>query len=545
MKRKGRIIVVFYAVFIFVTALFIYSKWLSHAYTGDDLQYARDIHQAATGEMLYHPAGGRFYDPQSGGAQTDYYIWDVPINARYILEWPTSILVVKLWQRLGWSGDVIMPILTLRTLVGALGMLLFFLAIQTLCNDTLIAGISSMGLATSHAYWYYSTHLDYTINVTALVCLALYLMALQYRLSNPARSNSAPLVVLAMASFYSLTAGITTLVFALALAFWHPGEKISERIRQFIKLCTVYGVLVAAVIALVIAVWVSPSDLISPDYWKSALYIGRTEYNVDAFNDAIRTVMGFAKAHITHPGWPKSARLFYGPVAVLMSTPFWVLLFRRRQLQPKTRVWAILIVVWLISHSIFNWIYNPSSIKYWPVPRVAWWTIVALTLEHLKLSRQDWYRLAVTSVLIFVALTFFVNLTTKFLPQSDEESNEWLSIAQALRQSEPNALFVSTGHPPVGLPLDFHIIYFARRNVVSTDLASYANGGNEKVVRQIVTSHVERHRSAGGMVYAYGVDTLPLDRRHEFLELLDGQQLKTAWSFPQLMIYEVVPEAGE
>ena len=552
MNEKKRTKPTYYAALISVMVLLVYGVWRPHIYSGDDLRYVRVIEQAVTGEAIYDPVGSVFYDLQSGGPKADSQTTGIPITPRYLFEWPTSFLVVKLWASLGWRGDVIVPIQTLRILVSALGAFFFFLAIQTLCDDTLIASISSIGLSTSYAYWTFGSHLDYTINVTALVCLALYLLVQQYR-SGGSRNNFLLLVVLVAATFYSWTAGITAFVFSLAVASWHPDQRIGAKIKQFVRFCAIYGTLVVVITALVIAVWVSPSNLIGSDYWKSATFAGHVEYNVDVFGDILRAVLTFARGQVVSPG-PGSFRGFHWLITILMSTPLGILLLRRRQLEPKIRAWTILVVVWLVSCGVFVWFWS-LYVKFVTVPLVAWWTMVALTLEHLKLNRRSWYRLATVSVLIFITLTSFVNLTIKVLPQSDEQSNEWLSIARSLRQSEPNALFVSpvyrhpisiaSKYPPAsGHPLGFYIVYFARRNVISAHHV-YLNNGDGQIVRQVVAAHVERHRDAGGQVYVYGIDSLSDDDRRKFLELLDGRQLETAWSFPQLVIYKVIPDSGD
>jgi hypothetical protein len=552
MSERKRIKPAHYAALISVMVLLVYGVWRPHIYSGDDLRYVRVIEQAMTGEAIYDPVGSVFYDLQSGGPQAVSQTTGVPITPRYLFEWPTSFLVAKLWVFFGWRGDVIVPIQTLRILVSALGVFFFFLAIQRLCDDALIASVSSIGLSTSYAYWTFGTHLDYTINMTALVCLALYLLVRQYR-SGSSRNNFLLVVVLVAATFYSWIAGITAFVFSLAVAFWHSDQRTGAKIKQFVQFCAMYGALVVFITALVIIVWVSPSSLIGPDYWKSATFAGHVAYDVDVFNDILRAVLTFARGQVVYPGPPGSFRGFHWLITILMSTPLGILLLRRRQLEPKIRAWTILVVAWLVSCGIFVWFWA-LYVKFVTVPLAAWWTMVALTLEHLKLNRRNWYRLATVSVLIFITLASFVNLTIKVLPQSDERSNEWLSIARSLRQSEPNALFVSPvyRHPisiaskyssASGHPLGFYIVYFARRNVISAHHV-YLNSGDGQIVRQVVATHIERHRDAGGQVYVYGIELLSDDDRRKFLGLLDGRRLETAWSFPQLTIYKVIPDSG-
>jgi len=72
-----------------------------------------------------------------------------------------------------------------------------------------------------------------------------------------------------------------------------------------------------------------------------------------------------------------------------------------------------------------------------------------------------WYRPAMIGVILFGTVGFGINLTTQFLPQSDKQSNPRLAIAESLKMSNPNALFISDGNE-----LDFHLAYFTQRDIV-------------------------------------------------------------------------------
>ncbi len=535
-----------YAAFIIVTVIFVYKTWPQRTYTGDDLQYAMLVEATVTeGEAFYHPAGYYFYDPLTGKVEKDAQVSGIPLTPRYLLEFPTSVAFVKLWRLFGWQDNVLLPMLVLRMLVGVLGAVLFFLAMQLLSNSNLIAAISSIGLATSYTYWIYSTRIDYTINLTALTCLALYLLVLRYKTNTfNAVNNFVIMAVLVVATFYSWIAGLSAFVFAWAIAFWQPNKKMGNRARQFVKLSAVYGILVLLLTVLIISVFDSPQSLISLDYWKSAGKAGRLAYNVNVLDDAWRTVLGFARAQIPYPGEPGSFKGFHYLIFALMSVPLWILFFERRQLSQETKEWTIFMIAWMIPFGAFIWFWLPH-IKYYPMPLMSWWGIVALTLKHIKQNQRKWYSVAIISVLIFIFVTIFVNLTVKFSSPNDKRSHEWRSVALELKNSQPNALFISPKMPPVGHPLSFYIVYFARRNAVSVGHVGFVNREDEQVIRQIVTAHIQQHRAAGGPVYVYGIDSLPQNKRDAFLSLLDGQQLEIAWSFSNLTIYKVIPASGK
>ena len=86
---------------VFAAASVLYGLWPSRLYSSDDLQYALIITRTATGARLYHPGGGWKYVP----AHEDAGEVSAPApNARHILEWPTSLAVVRLWQAMKRAG---------------------------------------------------------------------------------------------------------------------------------------------------------------------------------------------------------------------------------------------------------------------------------------------------------------------------------------------------------------------------------------------------------------------------------------------------------
>lgn len=193
---------------ILVLAAFLLG--ISYNYSGDDLQYAIVIESALSDDIFYHPAGGRAYEPQVDQTARP---GGVPINLRYLFEWPTSIVTAKLWQVLGWNEGVILPIQVLRAIVGTLGILFFFLAVNQLCHHPLIAVLSSIGLAITISYWTYSTHLDQSINMMALISASFYVLVRQHKTGFTERGKFLIAALLALATLYNFTAILTAFVF--------------------------------------------------------------------------------------------------------------------------------------------------------------------------------------------------------------------------------------------------------------------------------------------------------------------------------------------
>ncbi len=92
-----------YAVLIFLGAAVLYRLCLPAEYSGDDLQYTMVIERGAQGDLFYHPAGGQPYISQAEAAALEPVPSPPPLNPRYLLEWPTSVLVARLWGDI-WMG---------------------------------------------------------------------------------------------------------------------------------------------------------------------------------------------------------------------------------------------------------------------------------------------------------------------------------------------------------------------------------------------------------------------------------------------------------
>lgn len=106
------------------------------------------------------------------------------------VEWPTSTLAARIWSLFGWQGSSIVPIQAVRMLVGALGLVFFFLALNRLVNKRWLALLATIGLGVSDAYWIYSTHMDQSINMLTLLCLAFYLFVRQSQTGSTSETNT-------------------------------------------------------------------------------------------------------------------------------------------------------------------------------------------------------------------------------------------------------------------------------------------------------------------------------------------------------------------
>jgi hypothetical protein len=544
---KNRIVIIS-ALFVFIFTTAVYVIWTPYVYSGDDLQQTIVIQQLITGIPYYHPTGGRLYEPGLTESANPA-MQRLPINPRYLLEIPTSALVAKIWDIAGWQGGVITPVITYRSIVGGLGVLCLFLALYTLRGNVVIALIGSLGLALTSSYWTYSTHVDQSINMVALICLAFYVLVRQSKSGMKIGGKIGLAAILVFASFYNFTAVLTTLAFGLAVAFTRPNDTLIGRIKQFISFFVIYGVIAAAIILMAVAILVSPAAITNADYWRSVLFAGKPEYGIELFRDTFRAVLGFAKSQVIYPGVPGSlqaywdsvdngARLlvgvFYGIVLMAMAIPVAVLALGRRHLPSAERWLWVLLPSWFVLHAVFNWFWDPGFIKYWLIPLVVAWIVIALSLDHAHKTMPRAYRFALAGTVAFIVFTVAMNFTTQFLPESRRADNEWLTIAESLSETQPNALFISTGHP-----LDFYIAYFSHRDIISTGLINYDTGDNLETLQSILTEQVSRHLADGGEVYLYSDKPDALEGVTLAMDSSDVE-LELAWEYPNLTIYKAI-----
>jgi hypothetical protein len=255
------------------------------------------IEQAVTGATIYHPSGERPFMPLEAASPSN----SLPTNPRYLLEWPTSVAAVKVARVFGWHGDAIDPVLTTRILFGAAGAVFFFLAIYTLTSDLVVSALVALGLATTSAYWTYSTHLDQSISMVALICASFYVFAGGVRARMSWRRTLVLAVLLALATLYNFTAVLAAGVFTLGVAWLGADRQWRERIVDAVRLGLLYGLCVGIVLPGTIALTASPASLTDSDYWNSATFAGHPEYEVAPARDAVRAALGFAKGQVTYP----------------------------------------------------------------------------------------------------------------------------------------------------------------------------------------------------------------------------------------------------
>lgn len=527
------------AIIVFLLSFALYASFTPRLYTSDDLQYAATIRAAVTGQPVYHPVGGVAFPTRAQDP-------DVPVNVRYAFDWPTSVAAVRVSRSLGWH-DEINAILATRNLMGAIGITFFFMTVLLIARRIAVAALAAAALASSLVYWTYSTHLDESVGMMAFTCVALYFLVRRVVIGRSRFDLLVPLL-LGAASLYNLTAAVTAVPAALAWVLDEAAVPARRRLWSLAEFAFAYiGAAALGVIGALMATG-SGSKIFSAGFWRSSLFVGRPEYGFHPFHDAFDAGASFLRALLSYPpvrdlatlrdyfstastGPRVAVLLYYAVVGVLALAPF-ALLLRHRPWDPSLRRLVGFGAAWFVAALIFAWWWDPTYVKYFVLPVLSWCFLLALALTQ---ALRDGFRSAraVWAVTTTAVLGLFVlNLTTIFLPQRREAANEWLAAAQELRRSLPASLFVSAGRNP----LDFYVVYFANRDVISSGLVRYASGSDAHVARA-VTERVRQHARVGGPIYVYGLGSVGPEERRILLRLLPGAGLSPAWRFRELLIF--------
>lgn len=490
------------ALLIFVVAVVAYGHWRTAAFLGDDLQYAAMVREAVTGEASFHPAGIRYLDPSTGRVVSSVPVpW--PVTPRY----PLDTLSTVGWARVRGSTEPILAIQGFRAVSGALALLFVFLALRRWGVSRSTSVLITTSLAVSRAFWEYSTHVDYSI--TAVTVTAAAIWAGGNWLAQPTK-EAPPLGMFALlvaAALYNVLAVLTgaALLFAAIL-----GSPAPVRRRVASSVGWVGCLLLAVAGAVVLLSYVFRVEVSVP--LLQQLSSGGVEFAAfEPAKDMVRAALGFSKAFLYFPGlsegsvgdvWPTVDPLTrvalvaaHGGVLVLVASVLigaWTL----RERLGERRSLVLALVLSLLLHGVFNWLWAPSYAKFWTLPLTTWWLAAAILLDSIE---QRWARAASSLVILaFGAALGLINFVGHFRPAADPARQPLLQVARQLAESPPSALYLSVGHP-----VDFYIVYFARRNVVAPKLVKYnAAVSGSSDLASIIDRHVLIHRLAGGPVFA-------------------------------------------
>lgn len=492
-------------IFLGLVVIFIYVTTLTYWHSGDDIQWTMTVESSVTGEPVLHPASANTIITPPTTPQQQI------TQVRYFLELPTFARIYRASRIMRWSDNAVRPIQLTHAIFGAIGVIFFFLALALFVPRTW-SFIISLGLAFSYAWWYYSTHLDYTIISHSLSCIFLYLLA---SLCYSQSSGKFQWQVLALGFVNALTilylvTGLLLIPVILVVLHLHYDKKKDRSNSIFLYLSS----MLLAIVFFGSIIWIT--DVGWPhswtNIWRNLTYSGAFAHEF-ALSDAPKSLYGFAKALVTYPtlGHQAPRELFassslldrasflawYAVEMVIAVSPFIILTKLFRQLD-RHKNFAIGLGVWFFIQGPFAIYWEPSYIKWWTGALVPWWGLIGILLVVTKARLSFLDKTLSIALCTVVVILFGVNFFSDFLPNSRPDSNRWLQITNMLGNSTgPNDLFVSSGN----LPLDFYLPYFARRHTLSYGMINISKGraAANKDISEAILVTLER----GNRVFVY------------------------------------------
>lgn len=507
------------ALLLAIAVSFIYLAFPSRFYNGDALQVMLDVERDVKLTAFYHPSGSVLYEP--GYLENPVQPGQL-INLRYFLDYPTVNLISHIWIALGLpSESLIMPVLIYRAVMGGVSVFFTALFMFRLRPVRWIAIVVALGVGLSATHWTYATDLYQSITLVALVAAAAYGLAVQARKPVPQEPVGLILIgcILAFATLHNILGVLAVAAFGLAVLALPTEGGWLLRLRAGVIFGLAVIIAAGVVYAGTRAVLPVTQGQTNPFQWSDDS--GNTQDSVlvdfSPLEDGLRAFLGFAKSQIIFPGinvrhpqglreyWDassNSARLvlmgFYGAFMLVMTSPILVLFIRRKLLPPQHRWLYVLLAGLLIFFTLFNWYWLPSDVHYWLVPTLCLWIIMGFTLAHLQETSPRLKRVLIPLSAGFVAFMVAFNWFNQIMPQATHP-NPLLAEAEQLRaMSTSKDLFVSDGNP-----VDFYVIYFARRNLLAVSIVSMQADANADRITELATEQGRRVLADGGNIYFY------------------------------------------
>lgn len=422
---QSRIAPLLLAAIVLALNLLTVSRW----HSGDDLQFAGRVLQFASGVGVQPSSPGAALDRSTAASR--------PPQARYLLEFPTSRLLLAVGQR--WNPARALSALQFgHALFAAVGVAFFFLAMRQIVPAAWSL-VVSCGLASSAAWLWYATHLDYTMAAHAWSCVVLYALvsALGATSSRARRRWGAALgVANAMAALYLLPAVALVAVCVLTLRLAGDAALRRGAMAAYLRALLLVSILVGGSVWL----WEGDAETAVPTIWQQITDRGASAHAFEP-GDVLKSPYGFAKALATFPflgnelphdflagaaAWARIAfGIWYGALMLIAAAPLVAGVVLAKRLG-TCRPLAAGLLLWFATQVVFGVYWEPSYIKWWTGALIAWWALLGMLLTH-PVARPR-LRLAVS---VLVALLLAVNLLAMQLPNARAADPLWLEFAYA------------------------------------------------------------------------------------------------------------------
>jgi hypothetical protein len=533
----------FQTLFLGLVVLLIFSATITQFHSGDDIQWAMAVRSSVTGEPMLHPASSStFIVPVTGQRRVS--------QVRYFLELPTMIRIYSASRIMKLSENAELPIQFAHAVAGAVGAVFFFLGLA-LFVPRIWSIVITLGLTSSYAWWYYSTHLDYTIISHALSCILFYLLV---SLNLPRASAKFQWQVLFLGIVNALA-----ILFLLTEVLLIPVIMITLLLRSYQKETRIKNIalylssLLLAVFFFGAIAWVI--DVRTLPSWtnllKNLTYEGANAH-IFVFSDVPKALYGFAKAILTYPALGNqtphdflaasnlSNRIsfvaWYALTMVIVVSPFLMLARLYKQLDPHRNLF-ITLGIWFFIQVPFAIYWEPTYIKWWTGALIPWWGLIGVLVAATSAKNLLRKSLSV-AVPALVVIVFSANFFSDFRPNSLPGNNPWLKTTYILgKATQSGDLFISSQHHP----LDFYLPYFARRHTLSYDLIHTSK--DTDATREDITEAMRFTTEQGGRIFVYGTNAESVDQFKAVLVLPYSHYEQIVFadiSNPDLIVYEII-----
>ncbi len=472
---------------------------------------------------------------------------------RRLLYRPLGYLLCELLRLGGYSGSVIVPLQILSATFGALNVSVLFLILRRLTGREGIGLLLSGGYAFSYGHWVHSEDVQY-ITLAAFFILLSFLLLISVS-SLGGKRTSGYLLLLALSSALAIFFWQTNIFFVpvvtLGLLQGRSVERSrwSDAFRYLLFLSVILGGVYLGVGYLVggcrswrdFIAWLTTYPRALP-IW-GAFDLSRMRSMVVSFVATfipLNKGLGLRRLLQGEPSFEKLIpQMSLG--VLLLSFLLWGIW----AINNRRKLWALysdllsLCIIWFTLYALFNTWWDPYEVKWWIIPTVPVWIVLALILTEFTAHSNKWMgRIAIIFALMTIVLMALSNFTANVLPYHSVP-NEGLEKAGLFgAYMQPEDLLVSADWGWAG-----YVPYLAGRSIL--DLIDVSATGREPL-RALDVAIVERRQQGGRVflvdVYSYSEGRWSWLAYNTGLKLEDFDRYKrrVAWEYQSEIVWEIL-----
>jgi len=372
---------------------------------------------------------------ESGSAQ-------VMFLPRHMLFAPLGAGFYKLWQLMGYSGNSLRPTQLIVATSAAVSLALLFRVLRRVSNDWRTAMLLTCAYATSYAFWYWSTNVHYIL--PTLVCvLASFLLA-----CDAAGQNLSALRLVAVGLFVSFAVAFWQANICLLLPLSYTLQSHYSDRREGWRITFLWALLTGLGIAgfyILVALLVHRIDSL-PALWSwlttyggQMTIFGRLDATrvISATHSALSAIvpvwqgLGLRALLAGHVSPDKVIpQLSLVATVVVAITAVISLVRYRHDFTHTQRRFLIIGSVWVTSYLAFILWWDPFEPRWWLMPMIGMWLILAVVLDRARLRAP---RVTILLPALWAATLLLANFQSTIYPRRFEPDPA-MAKAQAARE---------------------------------------------------------------------------------------------------------------